>query len=110
MVKRIFVIDRTEFPPVATGEWQRVEKTPSHSGLASLARTHCANFGLVCKNCRLCVHRHIRCGYFERAVLPGLSIKQAERYASGLDVALENLGRQNRKVASWDRLEIPDAT
>ena len=110
-MKRIFVEDRTgarHLPPDTEWFRDRVEPTPPCNGLAILARRHCANFGSVCKNCRLCTHRRQRCGYFERAVLPGLSIKDAERYASQLDVALEKHRRSYRRVASWDLLPAVD--
>ena len=109
----IKVIDKTGCSTRTTEkEWffLNKEKTPPCSGLATIARRECANFGIICKNCRLCNHRRMRCDYFERAVLPGLSIKDAERYASGLDVALEKRGLSRRKVASWDRLESRTAS
>jgi hypothetical protein len=76
------------------------------TGLAVIARRHCANWG-ICQNCRLCSHRVERCGYFERAVLPGLSREDAERYAAALAVRLENARHGASRVAAADVLPDP---
>lgn len=105
--KRVHVLDRTrQQSPVSDAEWfkYREESKPKCTGLAILARKHCANFGDICKNCRLCTHRMVRCGYFERAVLPGLDRKEAEKYANRLDVALKEAKHGKVRVARWDLL------
>lgn len=103
------VIDRTGQPPAASdAEWfrHRKESKPKCTGLAVLARRHCATWG-ICRNCRLCNHRLQRCGYFERAVLPGLDREDAESYGAALGVSLENTRHSRARVA--DRDIIPDA-
>ena len=89
----------------------RSEQKLTCSGLAILARKYCANFGLICKNCRLNNHRKKRCGYFERAVLPGTPAEDAERYASQMDVGLIGVYGGGSKMLQVDpagRLSDPN--
>ena len=85
----------------------RSEQKLTCSGLAILARKYCANFGLICKNCRLNNHRKKRCGYFERAVLQGMEIKDAEKYVEKFDLASEYIRGRVRVAAEHARLPDP---
>jgi len=105
-MEKIHVQDRTGQPSaINNAEYfrQREESKPKCTGLAVLARCHCANWG-ICGNCRLCANRLERCAYFEWAVLPGLIRKDAERYAATLGVALEKARHGLLRVAAWDTL------
>ena len=112
--KKIFVIDRTEKEFDDSGGMVsisqvfrfRSEQKISGAGLAKIAKKYCANFGMICKNCRLNSHRKIRCGYFEREVLPGIPAEEAERYSAQMDVTLIGMygGNKNLRVDPADQL------
>lgn len=82
-------------------------KPPPCTGLARMARDLCSFWG-TCRNCRLNNHRLVRCGYFERAVLPA-DKRTAEKYASALDVLLEPARHGKLRVAHSDAYKITEA-
>lgn len=104
VLQAILVTDRTGKARISEDSITREDIRPPCTGLATLARKHCS-YWPICRNCRLNNHRRIRCGYFERSVLPGLNRKTAERYARALGVALEPAGHGKVRVVSD---QLPD--